>query len=273
MNGLEFREKLHSGVRLYGTLIASDSPRWPQVVMNMGLDFVFIDTEHIALDRHSVSWMCQTYAALGLPPVVRISRPDPYLACQILDGGARGIIAPYVESAEEVRQLVGAVKYRPLKGKILQSLLSGERALEPDLAAYLAEYNQNNSLIVNIESTPALQALDEILAVPGLDGTLVGPHDLTTNLGIPEQYEHPAYIAAVDEIVRKSRARSIGVGTHVMYSQGISQEILWAHMGANLIVHWADTNAFLFAMQSSLAEIKSALGDVPAAKPSQDNAI
>ena len=262
MNGSEFRAKLHSGERLYGTLIVSDSPRWPPVVSSLGLDFVFIDTEHIALDRHPVAWMCQAYAALGLPPIVRIPRPDPYLACSMLDSGALGIIAPYVELPEEVRQLVGAVKYRPLKGKKLQAVLAGEAVLEPALAAYLAQYNQYNSLIVNIESLPALEALDEIISVPGLDGVLVGPHDLTTNLGIAEKYAHPAYISAVDEIVRKCRARGIGVGAHIMYPDGIPQEVRWARMGANLIVHWADINAFRFAMQSSLGEIKTALGDL-----------
>ena len=264
MNGKQFREKLHSGERLYGTLIVSDSPRWPSVVSSIGLDFVFIDTEHIALDRHAVSWMCQAYAALGLPPIIRISRPDPYLACMALDGGAQGIVAPYVESVEEVRTLVGAVKYRPLKGKKLQAVLSGETLLEPDLAGYLAQYNQHNSLIVNIESQPALDVLDEILTVPGLDGVFVGPHDLTINLEIAERYDHPAYIDAVDEIVRKCRAHAIGVGAHVMYPEGIPQEIRWAQMGANLIVHWADIAAFRFAMLSSLGKIKTALGDLPA---------
>ena len=273
MNGQQFREKLHTGERLYGTMIVSDSPRWPPVVSSLGLDFVFIDTEHIARDREAVAWLCQAYAALGLPPVVRIPRPDPYLACMTLDGGARGIIAPYVESVEEVRQMVGAVKYRPLKGNKLQAVLAGQAALEPELVDYLATYNQHNSLIVNIESGPGLDALDEILAVPGLDGVLVGPHDLTTNLGVAEQYHHPAYVDAVDTIVRKCRARQIGVGTHVMYRDGGSQEIRWAQMGANLIVHWADISAFQFAMQAALGEIKQALGDLPAPQDGKEEAI
>ena len=273
MIGNQFREKLHAGGRLYGTLITSDSPRWPAVVNKLGLDFVFIDTEHIALDRASVSWMCQTYAALGLAPVVRIHRPDPFLACMMLDGGAQGIIAPYVESAEEVRQLVGAVKYRPLNGQKLQAFLAGRAALEPEQEKHLNQYNHNNSLIVNIESVPAMDALDEILAVPGLDGVLVGPHDLTTNLGIAEQYEHPAYIAAVDEIIRKSRARSIGVGTHVMYQNGISQEIRWAQMGANLMVHMADFITFQYALQAAVGEIKRALDDQPSAPTGPEREI
>ncbi|MGD0004279.1 MAG: aldolase/citrate lyase family protein [Anaerolineaceae bacterium] len=263
MNGKLFRQKLHSGERLYGTMIVSDSPKWIPTVSGLGLDFVFIDTEHIANDRKQVAWMCQAYAALGITPVVRINRPDPYTACMTLDGGAQGIIAPYVESPEEVSALVGAVKFRPLKGKRLHDMLEGKLTLEPALSDYLANYNANNSLIVNIESIPALEALDEILAVPGLDAVLVGPHDLTTSLGISEQYHHRAYIEAVDEIIRKSRAHNVGVGNHVMVKDGAAQEIRWAKLGMNLIIHWSDTNAFRYGMEDSLAEIKRGIGDLP----------
>ncbi len=100
MTPAELRKRLHSGETSFGTLIVSPSPRWPEAVKTCGLDFVFIDTEHIALDRAQLSWMCQTYAALGLPPLVRIPSPDPFAATMVLDGGAAGVIAPYVESAE-----------------------------------------------------------------------------------------------------------------------------------------------------------------------------
>ena len=268
MNGKLFRQKLHSGERVYGTMIVSDSPKWISAVSGLGLDFVFIDTEHIANDRKQVAWMCQAYEALGITPIVRINRPDPYLACQTLDGGAQGIIAPYVESPEEVRELVGAVKYRPLKGKRLRDMLEGRISLEPAAQEYLANNNVNNSLIVNIESIPALKALDDILAVPGLDGVLVGPNDLTTSLGIPEQYHHRAYIEAVDEIIRKGRAHNIGVGNHVVIKDGAAQEIRWAKLGMNMIVHWTDYYAFRYGLMDSLAQIKRGVGDIPDEKAS-----
>ena len=112
-----FAERLRRADRLYGTLIVSPSPHWVPVVASLGLDFVFIDTEHIPLDREKLAWMCQAYHAVGLPPIVRITSPDPYEACVALDGGAVGIVAPYVETPEQVRELVGAVKKRPLKGR------------------------------------------------------------------------------------------------------------------------------------------------------------
>jgi 2-keto-3-deoxy-L-rhamnonate aldolase RhmA len=173
------------------------------------LDFVFIDTEHITIDREKLSWMCQAYRYAGLAPVVRIGSPDPYAACQILDGGACGLIAPYVETAAEVRELVGAVKRRPVKGAKLRAALSLQTPFEPALEAYVATQNRAHSLIVNIESVPAIEALDEILAVDGLDAVLIGPHDLSCSLGQPERYDTPEFEAAVTDIFRRARAAGI----------------------------------------------------------------
>ena len=86
MNGQELSTALRSGKCVYGTAIISPSPHWPKLVRKLNLDFVFIDTEHIAIDRDQLSWMCQTYAGIGLAPLVRIPKPDPYQACMVLDG-------------------------------------------------------------------------------------------------------------------------------------------------------------------------------------------
>ena len=125
-----FGEALRSGRRVYGTLIVSPSSRWLDYVPRLGLDYVFIDQEHIAIDRQTASWMCRAYAGQGLAPLIRIPKPDPNLACMALDGGAAGVVAPYVETAEQVQNLRGAVKLRPLKGQRLMNVLSGAEEQE-----------------------------------------------------------------------------------------------------------------------------------------------
>ncbi|MCD6394306.1 MAG: aldolase, partial [Planctomycetes bacterium] len=151
MNPSTLRQNLLSGQTVLGTLIVSPSPRWPDSVRGCGLDFVFIDTEHIAIDRAQLSWMCQTYAAIGLPPLVRIPSPDPYSATMVLDGGAAGIIAPYVETARQTQVLHGAVKLRPLKGHKLEQILEGVK-IESQLDTYISDGAKDRLLIVNIES-------------------------------------------------------------------------------------------------------------------------
>ena len=122
-----FRTALRSEERIYGTLVVSTSPFWPKIIGDCGLDFVFIDTEHIAISRETLSWMCRTYSAMGIPPLVRITDPDPDRATVALDDGAVAIVAPYIETPEQVQALRGATKFRPPKGKKLDRCLKGEK--------------------------------------------------------------------------------------------------------------------------------------------------
>jgi len=261
MIGESFCEALKSGKRVYGTLIVSSAPEWPARVSELGLDFVFLDTEHIALDRTMLASLCRTYQALNLNPIVRISSPDPYLAAMALDGGAGGIIAPYIESADQVQALRGAVKMRPVKGHKLNDILAEKPgSLEPELAAYMTKRNRGNALVVMIESQPALDALDEILAVPQIDALLIGPHDLSCSLGIPEQYDHPELDRAVNTIIDKARRHGVGVGLHFLANME-KQEINWIRAGANLIIHSADIIAFSHTLRIEIDRIKQAVGD------------
>lgn len=260
MDGNELRRALREGRRVYGTLIVSPSPIWPSVVKGSGLDFVFIDTEHVPIDRHMLAWMCSAYAEAGLPPVVRVPSPDPFEVSKVVDGGSCGVIAPYVESAEEVRRVVGAAKLRPLKGQRLRETLADPSTLENQLREYLEERNSHISVIVNIESVPAMKNLDSILEVPGLDAILIGPHDLSCSLGIPERYDDPLFDAAVRGIIGKARTKGIGAGIH--YSGDVVHHISWAKSGANLIVHGSDKQFFSRALRSDVAKLRGALGDM-----------
>ncbi len=260
MDGKRLGEALRAGRRVYGTCVVSTSPHWPETVRACGLDFVFLDTEHIALSRADLAWMCRAYKALDLAPVVRIPAPDPYQATMVLDGGAAGVLAPYIESPDQVRRLKGAARFRPLKGERLEAALAGQAGLEAELEAYLAERNASTVLMINIESVPAIERLEEILAVGGVDAVVVGPHDLTCSLGIPEQYHHPRFEEAIRTIIETSRGHGVGVGVHAFWDS-IEQQIAWARLGANLVLHSADLHLFRKTLLAELREIREALGD------------
>lgn len=255
----QFQIRLRNGERVYGSAIVSTSPLWPRVVKNCGLDFVFLDTEHMPLDRSTVTSMCQVYRALDLPPIVRIPSPDPFEASKAMDGGAVGIVAPYLESAEQIRALVGAVKYRPLKGERLAGILSGDITLEPETARNIKNYNAGNIFIANIESVPALDRLDEMLSVPGLDGVFIGPHDLSYSLGVPEDYENPAFKNAVRRIIQNCRERNLAVGVH--FPDWPERQVEWAQAGANIVIYSADMFLYAKQLKSDLDYIKEQLGD------------
>lgn len=273
MTGSEIRQRLHQGQPVYGTAIISQSNLWPEFLRSTGLDFIFIDTEHTPLGRETVSQTCRLYRAADLFPIVRIPSPDPYAATMVLDGGAQGVIAPYVETAEQDRQLVGSVKFKPLKGKRLQGFLEDGQELGPELKEYLDRVNGHHVLIVNIESQPALDALDEILTVEGLDAILVGPHDLSCSLGIPEQYHHPLFDETIRIIIQKARAHQVGVGIHVWDQVGFDMEIKWAEMGANLIVHSNDLSLLSSLLRANTSKVKRSLGEEVGDEDKTDHVI
>ncbi len=259
MLGYDIRQNLRSGRRVYASAMISSSSLWPKWLAKTGIDFVFIDSEHTPLGRETLSWLCQTFAAYNVTPVVRIPCPDPFEACKVLDGGAGGFIAPYIETPEQVRQLAGVARYRPLKGQRLQDALRDPNTLEPELRTYLEERNKHSVFIANIESVPAIRNLDEILSIGALDSVLIGPHDLSCSLGVPEQYSHPKFIEAVGTIFQKARAHNVGAGLH--WWRGVHDELAWAAAGANLIMHSTDITLITQHLTQELKDLRAKLGD------------
>jgi 2-keto-3-deoxy-L-rhamnonate aldolase RhmA len=251
--------KLQQGKNVYGTCITSTGPMWPAAIKSAGLDFVFIDTEHIPLDRNELALLCQLFKSNEIVPIVRIPSPDPYRACQAIDAGAAGIVIPYIESRAQVVDLVGAVKYRPLKGEFLSAYLDGSRAMPEGLKEYIKSFNSANICIANIESVPAMEKLNEILSVPGLDGVFIGPHDLSVSLGLPEQYDHPVFEEAVKTIIHTTRATGLHIGIH--FSLEPERQIKWMKEGANIVVHSFDIALFLQRLKHDMHVIKTAAGD------------
>jgi len=261
MNGREIRRALHEGQNVYSTAVVSGSAWWPKIVPALDIDFAFIDSEHVPQDRTSLSWMCQAYAAMGIPPVVRVPCPDPFAACMVLDGGAGGIISPYTETVQQAQAMVGAARYRPLKGRRLLEALDDPQTMEDQLRTYLELRNADTIVILNIESVPAIENLAAILQVPGIDAVLVGPHDLSCSLGIPEQYDHPRFDQAIRTIIGTAREHHVGAGIHFWAS--IDQEIDWCRAGANLIMHSADIHVVRQQLGREFDQIRQALGDAP----------
>jgi len=251
---MSLKDKMEQGLNVYGTCITSTAPRWPGLVAATALDFVFLDTEHIVLDNRELSMACHAYLVHGIAPIVRIPSPDPYRACQVLDAGALGIVIPYVEKRREVRELIGAVKYRPLKGDRLYRMLFENEKLEPGLHEFLKLRNRDLLCIINIESVPAIENLDNLLNVEGLDAVFIGPHDLSISLGLPEQYDHEDFKHAVKTIIDRCRHFGLGVGIH--FSLEAERQRYWVEQGVNMVVHSSDMALFSQRLAQDLMIIR-----------------
>lgn len=260
MQGDLFREKLKNGERVYITHIVSPgNPIDLAIKMGVNVDGVFICTEHMPLDRSEVSMMCQVYALNGVTPMVRIPHPCPRLAAQALDAGAQGIVVPYVETIEEVKAVVGAVKYRPIKGEILQGYLDGTAPPSEKMQAFFNRFNKHHYLIIGIESVPAIRRLEELVSVKGVDGVFLGPHDITCSMGIPEEYSNPKFVDTVCDIIRRCRKCGVGVGIQMDLADPAQKPFLDA--GMNFMFHIADVIKMREMMNKEFAMLRAAYGD------------
>lgn len=265
MIGQEFRNALRMGNPLYGTLLTSTSPKSFDVVLSLHLDFVFLCAEHVSYNPETLSWMCRAFKAADINPVVRILEPSPYLATQALDAGAGAILVPYVEDVEEVLALVGAVKYRPLKGKKLARILHGEEKPTEELSQYLQKHNRNNSLLLNIESESAVKNLAnfaQILSLdgPGVDGFVIGPHDLSTSYNMPEDYRSADFMNLTIALIQQAKSLGVAVGGHTGYRGSLDLQKDWVKAGANIILHCSDMLLFADKLQSDLNELRKIQG-------------
>jgi 2-keto-3-deoxy-L-rhamnonate aldolase RhmA len=261
MVGQDFRDALHSGKNVYGTLITSSSPRIFDMTVSLGLDYVFLCNEHVFYNPDTLGWMCRAYKAAGINPVIRIPEPSPFLATQALDAGAGAVLVPYVEDIEDVYNLVGAVKYRPLKGNKLKGILSGEEKLPAELATYLKNYNKNNALLLNIESPTGVNNMERFFAIqcvdgPAIDGIVIGPHDLSVSYDMPERYRSKDFLNLSCEIIKKARGCGVSAGCHGGSRGSLDIQLEWAKAGANIIMHSADTFLFADKLQDDLNHIR-----------------
>jgi 2-keto-3-deoxy-L-rhamnonate aldolase RhmA len=264
MNGELLRKHLHSGERVYGTHVVSlGNPVAAKIQSSVPYDFVFICTEHMPVDRTEVSSLCQLYSRNGISPMVRIPSPDPYYAAMAIDGGAEGIVVPYLETVDEAKSMIGAVKYRPIKGKKLEDIIGGRITLNNETENFLKDFNKNNYLIIGIESVFGYENLDALLKLDGIDGIFVGPHDLTISMEIPEQYKHKEFIRVVTDIIHKCRKANKGVGMHVsqlIYSDDYIMDT-FIDQGMNFILYGADIILMKKEMEKNLSTMRQRYND------------
>jgi 4-hydroxy-2-oxoheptanedioate aldolase len=225
-------------------------------------DFVFICNEHIPLDRTETSTLCQFWSGHDVAPIVRIPSPESYWATMALDAGAHGIVVPYVETVSEVERIVGAVKYRPIKGKFLREIMSGAREPMPKTRRFLDGFNRDSFVIIGIESLEAVRELENLIAVPGVDGVFLGPHDLTVSMEIPTEYAHPSFIDLVEDVVVRCRRRQIGVGLHASLLDYAPEHLdRFFAAGMNWIVNGADVVIARDEVRRQMSRLRELAGD------------
>jgi len=254
MNGAELKAALRSGGRVFGTMISvSRNPRWIPVFSGVGLDYVVIDTEHNPRSRGELGDFLTMFNTSGVAPIVRIPIPDSHYVTMAIDAGAQGILAPYCETVEQVKEVIGAAKWRPLKGQAVSHLMDSGEHVSDATRAYLEERNKNNIAIIGIESVAAVKNLENILKVPGIDGIFVGPNDMSISLGVPDMYDTELYRTTVKRVIDISEAHGVPVLVHQQTPE-LSQ--YWMGQGARFVLHGTDRRAMTEGFRADFARLR-----------------
>jgi 2-keto-3-deoxy-L-rhamnonate aldolase RhmA len=185
-----------------------------EIMARGGFDWMVIDLEHGAIDMGEARSLIQIIDLAGCVPLVRVASNDSVRIKQALDAGARGVIIPMVNTADEARSAVRAAYYPPVGARGVG--LARAQDYGADFEGYRSRAADETIVIVQIEHIEAVKNLEQILAVPGVDGFMVGPYDLSGSVGHPGDFNHPAVREAMAEVARVAKSASKPAGYHIV---------------------------------------------------------
>lgn len=255
----EVKRALQDGEIKVGTWIHTlGSMQLPQILATTGFDYVHIDMEHSAFSLQTVAEMCQAALSAGLMPIVRPPAKDPHLISRPLDNGALGVLVPHVDTAEQAEAAVQAVKFPPrgLRGSQPPSFHTSFARV--DAKDYMDQANRETLVMVQIESREAIQNLDEILAIDGVDGSTLGRGDLASELGISDR-DHPEVLAGLEAMIEACRRHGKIPGLMVQQTDDARQ---WIERGIRYVTYASEVLMIRNAGQAAIAEIRSAVDKV-----------
>ena len=210
-----FKNALTGGQVVRGSFTMVGGPEVVEICGAVGLDFVFIDTEHTPVGWERISAMCLAGLYSGTFPIVRVHSIDRSLATRALDAGARGVMFPQVSNAREAEIAARSCRYPPLGTRGAASTRNQAWGINVPLADYLTAANEGVVCIVQVETAGAVDEVEEMAAVPGVDCLFVGLSDLSVDLGVPGEFRHPEVEAALDRVIAAARTHGIAVGVPI----------------------------------------------------------
>ena len=235
-----------------GTSLLSASPIVAEAMGHAGFDWLLLDTVHTPLDMMEVMHMLQALAATKAIPVVRVPWDDAVTVKRVLDAGATTVMFPFVSSADDARRAVAATRYPP-EGMRSMSLMSraskfGTVPHHPKTA------NQSIGVIVQLETPKAIRALEEVVAIDGVDAVFIGPAELSSSMGHAGQPAHPAVLDLMAQTAQRCRAVGKPIGTVGGTPEVVAQ---YRAMGFNFIAVGSDLGLLMRGAQAAVQALRT----------------
>jgi 4-hydroxy-2-oxoheptanedioate aldolase len=226
-------------------------PAFVEVAGYAGFDFVILDREHGPSDVENLQNLIRAAIVAGVVPVVRVPGISEEAIGKALDVGAGGIQIPQISTAEQAREAVKLAKFFPLGERGVCRFVRAARYSAMDRKAYFEEANKS-LVILQLEGTEAVNNVDEIMGVQGVDIIFIGPYDLSQSLGIPGEVSHPLVVEKMKYIVKKAEQYGTVLGTFIDTYENAK---LWKDAGIKYLSWSVDVGIFLNACQGIVEKL------------------
>ena len=197
-----------------GTWITLAHPSIAEIMALSGFDWIAIDLEHSVITIREAEELIRVINLCGVTSLVRLTSNDPNQIKRVMDAGSCGVIVPMVKSIDDVKQAVDAVKYPPY-GKRSVGLARAQQ-YGRSFDEYLEWQKNQTIVIVQIEHIEAVNNLEAIFGVDGVDGYIIGPYDLSASLGIPGEFDNPIFLNAMERVKKVGTDMKIIGGIHII---------------------------------------------------------
>jgi 4-hydroxy-2-oxoheptanedioate aldolase len=250
------RARLAAGQATLGTFVGAASTITAEACAAAGVDWLVLDLEHGSGGEEQVRDVIPAAGAYGVPTVVRVESAARIRIGRVLDLGAAGVMLPRMDSAEEVRQAVRHLRYPPAGDRGVATYNRACRfGLDPGA---LARANAEVLGVVQVESASAVEQVDQIAAIDGVDVLFVGPQDLSHNLGVPFQLQSPTYLAAVERV--RDAAERHGKTSGLLVGDGAAAAARHAE-GWRFVAVGSDTTLLVAAVAAELGRARPSAPD------------
>jgi 2-keto-3-deoxy-L-rhamnonate aldolase RhmA len=219
----KIKEKLAANQVSIGSWMSMGHVSIAEILASAGYDWVVVETEHTAIDVSEVLRLLIAIEGRGAVPLVRLAWNDPIQAKAVLDSGAAGVIVPMINTREEAELAVKSVKYPPQGFRGVG--LARAQGYGPGFDEYMEKANSDTLLMLQIEHIDAVNDIENILSVEGIDGTYIGPYDLSCSMGLPGQLNHPDVEAAKEKVLNETLARGLTPGIHLVHPEAARDEL------------------------------------------------
>jgi 2-dehydro-3-deoxyglucarate aldolase len=211
---MALKQRIRNREVTIGSWLTFGYPAVAEIMARAGFDWLTVDMEHSPITLESAQELIRVIDLCGVVPLVRVGEKNPALMKRVMDAGAHGVIVPMVNNVSDAEMAVSAVKYPPDGTRGVGLARAQEYGL--DFEKYRKWAQEETIVVIQIEHIDAVERLDEILAVPGIDAFSVGQYDLSGSLGLPGRFEHPRFLEALEQIRRVAQKATPAWGYHVV---------------------------------------------------------